>query len=127
MKNKFRKIVVWVLPTLFFLPVLAFAAGFVPCNGTPDDPCTFDSLIIMVNAILKWFISIAFVLAAIGFAFSGAKIVMSAGNPAELSKARAMFWSILKGILFVAGAWLIVYTIMSTLTDGNSTFLKFLK
>jgi len=125
----FRKIIILVLPMLLFLPVLAFSAGFVPCDGV-DVKCDFNSLITMVNDILRWFIGIAFVLAAIGMTYSGAKIVFAAGKPEELSAARGMFFSILKGTLWVAGAWLVVYTIMYVLTSGGSSgfnFLKYLK
>jgi hypothetical protein len=125
----FKKTTITVLPIFFFLPILAFAAGFVPCDGTSSNPCNFGSLITMVNSILQWFISIAFVLAAIGMTWSGAQIVINAGKPEELSKAKGMFFSIVKGTLFVAGAWLIVYTIMSVLANTSSgfNFLKYLK
>ena len=129
MRTKFRKTIVWVLPILFFLPFLVFSAGFVPCTGGApgtSGACDFDSLVTMINSILTWLVSIAFVLAAIGLTVSGAKIVMSAGKPEELSSAKSMFWSIIKGIFFVAGAWLIVYTIMDLLSS-DSDFLKFLQ
>ena len=121
-----RKIIIAILPVFFLLPLLAYSAGFVPCDGTDSNPCDFDSLITMVNVILQWFISIAFILAAIGMTYSGARIVMAAGKPEELTAARNMFWNIIKGTLFVAGAWLIVYTIMTTLVS-DSTFLRFLQ
>lgn len=116
-----------MLPVLFFLPVLAFAVDtslFVNCNGTTV-PCTFTNLIFMVNAILKWFIMIAGSLAAIGMMYSGARMLVNSENAEERTKAKNMFKSILIGVLYVAGAWLIVYTIMNTLTSGNGNFLRF--
>ena len=134
MKINLRKIVITTLPTLFFLPILVFATNtvnpvFVNCDGTPANPCNFSNLIFMVNSLLTWFISIAFILAAIGLTWSGARIVMAAGKESELSAAKNMFWNIIKGVLFVAGAWLIVYTIMTELVNpnGSGNFLRFLR
>ncbi len=126
--NGIRKIIIWVLPALFFLPVLVLAANLVPCGGpAPEQPCSFSDLTTMINAILKWFLIIAGPLAAIGMMWSGAKIIAHPDKPAEREAAMHMFRSIFTGILLVAGAWLIVYTIMNTFASGNGDYLRFFK
>lgn len=109
---------------LFTFPVFGFAATDLkpPCSG---DDCTFTHFIEFFNQILKFIVIISIPIATAGIAWSGGKILLSAGKPEELTDAKKMFTKILIGFMFILGAWLIVYTISSALVKPefyNSDF-----
>ncbi|MCK9344927.1 MAG: hypothetical protein M0P64_02230 [Candidatus Pacebacteria bacterium] len=114
-----------IAAAILSLPLLSAAQVGIPCNG-PD--CTFDSLIQLVNNIIKFLMfGVAVPLAAIGFMFVGAKMVLSSNKESAKTEAKESFGNIVKGFLIMLGAYVVVKTIVySFITDEQKTFMGFL-
>ncbi len=109
----------------FALPALVFAQaqGLIPCNG-PD--CTFDSFVGLINNIIRYFIDIAASVAAITFAYAGARILLHPGNPSERENAKKMFEKTVIGMAIVLLSWLVIYTVIKTFVPAQFNALRFL-
>lgn len=97
--------------------------NLIVCKGTPDDPCTYASLIELVNVLIQTMIVLSTILAAVVFAYIGFILLTSGGDPGAMTKAKGMFGKVLKGYLWILFAWIIVYTITNTLLDPGYTLL----
>lgn len=124
--------VIILLGTLFFslLPVAVSAqdptinsagdpVGLVPCTND----CTFSDLVQLGQNILNYLVFISAIAAAGGFMWAGWLYFTSAGNEGQVSQARDIFKNIALGFIFVLGAWLIVYTITSSLGVSSENIL----
>ncbi len=98
--------------------------GLVPCDGSPQHPCRFTSLIDLVNRMIQYLIYLMIPLAAIVFAYAGFILITQGGSPAARETAKGMFIKVVIGLIFVLGAWLIMSTIMNALglKEGFSFF-----
>ena len=110
---------------LLAIPLLSFAS-IVPCDGVYVD-CNFNAFIGMINGARDWVIGIAGVIATVTFAIAGVRILTNPDNPGERSKAIEMFKKSIYGMIFLLCAWVIIYTVVNSLTSNSSTYLKFLK
>lgn len=111
---------------------IAFAAesnfGLVPC-GTHDTPaCRPCYLWVLASNILNFlFFSLAVPILTVvliwgGFLMlTGGGIAVVEGKSSQISKGKKMIVSGVIGIFIVAGAWLIVNTIIDTLASGKFT------
>lgn len=115
--SNFRFISTTIVVSLFFLvlPFLSNAAGIVPCgnNGTECTACHFVKL---GQNLLDWFIKIMSGIIALVFAWAGIKMVMSAGNTEAVSSAKSMMTNSVVGLVIMLAAWLIINTLMVTLS-----------
>ncbi len=93
----------------------AIEDGLVPCDGTPAHPCTFTSLLNLVNRMIRYLIYLMIPLSAIVFAYAGFLLITKGGNPGAREQASGMFMKVVLGLIFVLGAWLIVSTILDAL------------
>jgi len=96
------------------------------CDGDPsNDQCQFSHLFILVNNLVKNFITVVFaplvviMITYIGFLF----IKEQAGAKA---KAKQLLWRLLVGTFFVLAAWLIVNFIVNVL-QGNDSIKEIFK
>jgi len=105
------------------LPLVALAAGLVPCNG-PD--CNFNSLATLVNNIINWFLGISVSVAAITFSIAGAQILFNRDKPAKLEDAKGIFMKTIIGLIIVLCSWLVIHTIIATLASNPNSALRFL-
>lgn len=100
---------------IFLLPVLASAAGLVPCGGPDEDPCEishfFQMLYRIYDFLIKW---IAFPLAVLGVTIGGVLILISAGSPNLLGLGKKILYSAIIGLVLVFCSWLIINTILCT-------------
>lgn len=92
---------------------------FIVCIG-PD--CTFSSLITLVQNLIYNLIVISTFLAIAAFAYAGFILLTSGGSEGKRDKAKDVFWKVLKGYLWILGAWLLVYTITSVLLQDGKGF-----
>ncbi len=109
-----------------------FKAGksLVPCgndktiqkddNGkdiiTITNPCGIDDVFVMINTIIDFILKyLAVPIAAIMFAYAGIKLLLAGGESGQMSKAKEIFVNVAWGLVLVAGAWLIVKLVLSTL------------
>lgn len=99
------------------LPVIAFGQAVeIPCDG-PD--CNFGHLVELASNIINFLIMLSIPLTVLAFAYAGLLMLTAGGNEGQISKAKGIFWTVLKGFLFILSAWLIVYTITTALLDPD--------
>jgi hypothetical protein len=115
------------------LPVITLAAGeCVPTDGfIPSDACIrangFLAFAAMINKIINWFVSISVSIAALTFAYGGAKILFNPENPGAIDEGKEMLKKTVIGMLIILGAWLVVHSIISALVNPETGALRFLK
>lgn len=124
-----RRRATWVIAVSLLLLALAPSAAFaanglvsiVPpsCNGSGGCQSVCDIATLAQN-ILNDAIFLAIFLAAILFAYAGAKMVMSPASATQMAAGRKLMTSVLVGFLIILCAWLIVNAIMSLLFTGSA-------
>lgn len=107
------------------VPVFTWAAVGIPCDG-PN--CTFDDVIKLANNVIHFLmVDVAVPLAAIGFMFSGAKLVLNQDKEGAWSEAKEGFGNIGKGFLLMLGAYILIKTILfAFLTQEQATLVQFM-
>ena len=109
-----------LLLILAIMPSIALGQGMpdkiVPCNGVD---CTVCDIATLAQNILNTGIFIAVFLSAVLFAWAGAKYLVNAANPGQVTQAKAIFANVLIGLLIILSGWLIVDTLMKVLTNGS--------
>ena len=102
---------------------IAPGLGFVPCSGEGCSACHF---VILANTIIKWLITISFLLFAVLAVMAGFKLVTSGGNPSARSAAKSSFTNAFIGLIIIMAAWLAVDTLLrgllgkdGVLSDGQ--------
>ncbi|QSH39631.1 hypothetical protein JXR01_01290 [Candidatus Kaiserbacteria bacterium] len=98
---------------LLIVPLGVFAQGIVPCNG-PD--CDWGSLVTLGQNILNLIVSIAVISSAVMFAYAGWLFFSDTGNASNVEKGKKIFGAVVIGLIIVLVAWLVVNTILVTLT-----------
>jgi|SRR3990167_10165207 len=97
---------------------MAIWQSLIVCDGvgTNDLPkCDFGSLIKLLNVLIQDLVVISTLLAGCVFAYAGFILLTSGGNPSAKDKAKTIFLKVMKGYLWILAAWIVVYTITSTL------------
>jgi len=109
---------------VFLMPMVvgAQAGGLVTCSGSIGDECNACHLVDLVNGVINWLISILSIIAVIGIVISGFQMVTSGGNESAWTNAKARFTNVLLGFILVLAAWLIVDTVLLTLTGSGLVF-----
>lgn len=125
MKKTLASILSLSILSIIFLPAFVSAQVGIPCY---DGQCTFDDLIILVNNIIKFLMfSVAVPLAAIGFMWMGAKLVLLPNKESAMTEAKDGVMSIVKGFAIMLGAYVFIKTILyAFLTDEQAGFMNFL-
>lgn len=109
-----RKYLLLILPiALFATPVVVFGQGIVPCNG-PD--CDWGALIVLGQNILNLIVTIAVIASAVMFAYAGWLFFSDTGNASNVEKGKKVFGAVVVGLIIVLVAWLVINTILVTLT-----------
>lgn len=111
-----------LMMVLFVAPSLASAAGItqiVPkdCNG-PGGCQSICDLAELAQNILNDAIYISVFLSAVLFAWSGWMHMTAGGDSHKISEANKVFSAVFIGLIIIISAWLIVDTLIRTLT-GN--------
>ena len=86
----------------------------IVCDGVIT-PCTFASLVTLAQNLITDLIIFSTFLAVAAFAYAGILLLTSGGSEGQRDKAKDVFLKVLKGYLWILGAWLLVYTITSVL------------
>lgn len=89
-------------------------SGLIPCGNSsdPKDACTLCDFFQMFYVLMKWGMSILFILAGVGIFISGIIYIISAGDPGMMTKAKGYLTMCIIGVVIVLCAWLIVNTVM---------------
>lgn len=121
-----RRIAAHVLVTLCIMgivaPSLVAAAGMptqiVPetCNGVN---CTVCDLAQLAQNVLNTAIYLAVFLAGILFAWAGWLYLSDGGKGKQLTQARTVFMNVFVGLVIILAGWLVVDTLMKTMTNGS--------
>lgn len=89
-----------------------------------ENPCNAEHLILMINKVIEFIlIYLALPIATVIFMYAGFLLLFSGGDTHKRSEAKSMFWNVFIGLLFIAGSWLIVTTILTVLGYTGSTIL----
>ena len=105
------------------LPAFAAAAALpgriVTCSGIS---CTCGDLVQLGENILNTGIYFAVFISAVLFAWAGWQMLSgkSTGQSGKIDKAKEILWNVMIGLVIILAAWLIVDTLMRTLTTSPS-------
>lgn len=109
----------------FLMPVVSHAdfPDLVVCgedensNGVLEleEQCGYDDLVQLAINLINFMIMLSTFLAVAVFAFVGIKLLTSGGNERAKDEGKEMAFKVLKGYLWILGAWLLVYTISKVL------------
>mgnify|MGYP001399889084 CR=1 FL=1 len=90
-----------------------FSNGLVNCDGSAEDPCTFDKLLLLINRVLRFLIFVIGVpIVTLSFAYAGFLMVTSGGNPSKKEEAKSVIGNATIGLIVLLAAWLIIRTIL---------------
>ncbi len=99
------------------------ASGLVPCGngeGSSFTECSVCDLQQLAINLMKWFITIAVIVATALFVNTGILYVLSPSNPGNIAKAHNLFFATLVGMIIVFSAWMVINTVMVVLYDNAS-------
>jgi hypothetical protein len=89
--------------------------------------CGFGDLLTLARAVMADLTIVATFFVTIAAVYIGFKLLTSQGNSDEMTKAKDMAWTALKGYFFVLIAWVLVYTISSVLLAPGYSLLTGIK
>ena len=125
MVHRFATVVV-ILFTLMFLfsPVMVLGQG-LPSRIVPescDVPGGCQSICdvaLLAQNVLNTGIFIAIFLSAFMFAWAGWLAVSSGGNAEQWAHAKSIFINVLIGLIIILAGWIIIDTLMKTVTNAS--------
>jgi len=93
-----------------------------------DCPANWNGLVSGFNNLIKFVLSFAVIIAILVIAYAGFLLVLTPTNPENRGTARGLLLNAAIGLVLALSAWLIVNTILITLTDGEDigTFTGFI-
>ncbi len=90
-------------------PLIALAAGLVPCGTSTTEKCNLCHLFVLGKNITTFLTgTIAPALAVLAFALAGFKILTSGGSPGARQEGIKIIRNTIIGLLIVFGAWIII-------------------
>lgn len=126
---------------LFVLPTIVYGASLIPCgqpagtaniivNGTSfptTNPCGFDDIILLFNTIIHFLMyDVAVPLLALGFMYSGGRLILFQNKSAEWDKAIESFGNMAMGFGIILGAFVLIKFILSQFLNTAGGFTMFL-
>lgn len=93
------------------------------CDPAIGEPCGFEQLVILAQAVITNLILLSTLLAVVAFIYAGTLLLTSGGNPSKKDEAKRVLMSVLKGYLWILVAWLLVYTITSAVLKTEFNFI----
>jgi hypothetical protein len=112
-----------VMSVLLCVPAFVGAAGIpekiVTCQGIN---CTCADLTTVAQNIINLSIFVAIFLSAILFAWAGWKMISgrSMGSHGAIDEGKEVLWNVVIGLVIIIAAWLIVDTIVKTITASGT-------
>lgn len=106
--NKTTKIFALILINLFYFSSVAAQSIYFP------NPINQNSLLELINAILRIVLQIGAILAVFFVIYSGFLFVTARGNPGKIEAAQKTFFYTIIGGLIILGAFVISEIIQST-------------
>lgn len=128
MVSRYAFVIVALFTIMFlFSPVMVLGQGLpsqiVPtsCNGEGGCQSICDVALLAQN-VLNTGIFIAVFLSAILFAYAGWEAVTAGGSAEKMGKAKSVFVNVLIGLIIILSAWIIIDTLMRTVTNAEFGF-----
>jgi hypothetical protein len=124
MLRRFAVSVSAIALSLFAFPILAFAAGLpgqiVPASCSGPGGCqSICDIASLAQNLLNTGIYIAVFLSAVLFAWAGWEAVTAGGSAEKVGHAKGIFGNVVIGLVIILAGWLVVDTLMKTLTKGD--------
>ncbi len=92
------------------------------CDGVTN-PCDFADFITLIKNGITDLVLLSTLLVVAMLAYAGINLLMSGGNAGARTDAKDMGLKVVKGYMWILVAWLLVYTITSTLLKPEFFFL----
>jgi len=89
--------------------------GLVPCGGKGQEQCQTCHVVMLMDNVIDWLITILSIIAGLIFAYAGILLVVSQGNTAAYEKAKTLFSNVIIGYTILLACWLIVDTVVKAL------------
>ncbi|MHB1118410.1 MAG: hypothetical protein ACYCZ7_02740 [Minisyncoccota bacterium] len=106
------------------LPAVTMAQIGIPCSGTD---CTFEDLVTLANNIVKFLVfSVSVPLAALGFMWAGASLILNQNKEGAWSEAKERFGNIGMGFGIILAAFLLVKLVLYAFLNTEAGFTAFL-
>lgn len=100
---------------VFSLAVDPQSDGLVPCGKGDSAPCGFNDFMVLIDTVTKFILfDLAIPIAAIMFVYAGVSLIIAPGAEGR-TKAKNIFTNTILGLIFAAGGWLIIRTLLSIL------------
>jgi hypothetical protein len=109
---KQKNLFLFLISGLIVLPLIASAAGLVPCGpGTAKPTCQLCDLFVMFQKIVNFIIfDIVPPLAALMVAIGGFMWIFAMGEAAKIDQSKKLFMGVGWGLIIIYGAWVIINT-----------------
>jgi len=105
---------------LVFAPSVSFAQNTGPAGVIQNPLGNITSIPTLIAVIMVYVVRIGGIIAIFAFIYSGFKFVQARGNPAELEKARDIFFYTCIAVAILLGAQLIASIIVSSIRNLQS-------
>lgn len=110
-----RKIL--LLTILISLPLLAIAAGLVPCGGPAGPPCKLCHFFVLGQKIINFLtIDIMPIAVAAAVAIGAVWMLISGGNETYRARGKGIITTAIWGAIIVAVSWLIINEVLINFT-----------
>lgn len=106
---------------LILFPLMAGAAGLVPCGRGVNDsetpnideslPCTVCDLLVLAQNVLKFAFEIAFLIVVGFIVYGGFRWIFSLGKEENIKAGQQIITNAIIGIVIILSAWIIVNTV----------------
>jgi len=94
-------------------------------EGGVSNPCEFNDFIDGIKNIIDFLLMITGSIAALVFAYSVFLVLTAGSNEGQVTKAKEMSWSVVKGFALMISAWLLVKLVLTALgVTGAFNLLK---
>ncbi|MBX4188995.1 hypothetical protein KW785_00155 [Candidatus Parcubacteria bacterium] len=92
--------------------------------GDANHECGFADVIHLIKVVINDITVLATLLTVVACVMIGFILITSNGKPGALDKAKSMAGSVLTGYVIILVAWVVVYTITSTLLYSDYSLVR---
>ncbi len=116
------KILMFVLVVVLMLPMVVAAQGANPCTGNipGTDTRVAGDIGACISQVYVWSLGISGLLAVVMTVFGGYLVMTARGNGQQAAKGKSYIFSSLVGLVMLMGAYLLLSTINTDLTDFST-------
>lgn len=120
---------------LLALPSVVYGAGLIPCGDTivggvitpTTHPCGFNDILELANRVIHFLmIDVAVPLAALGFMYTGARLVLVQNKESEWTDAKKRIEDVAIGFGMILGAYVLIKTILYAFLNTGGGYTLFL-